>query len=225
MNLKKPKIVVFDMDGTTVRHVNPKMLSMLETVDSVLYKIARLISRKKEVLDLSNDPVTPKGLLVHRVLHKLRRKEVDQIVQPCPGIFLLLNLLQRHNIPMAVASNGLGQGYGHDVLKTFDLADYFDVELFREDIQKSKPHPDAILRSIKALNIDLNENDDVWFIGDRHKDIVAAVAANKLSDYNIIPFSYGASAAVSILKHKLPKENIIVSYPDFFARIYGLFEK
>lgn len=223
--MQKPDYVIFDMDGTTVRHVNPALLSVLEFLDNVVYKTMRLFSRKKPITDFSENPASPRGLLVHKVLHKLRRKKVDKIVQPCPGIFLLLNLLRRHNIPMAIASNGLGKGYGHDILKTFNLAEYFDVELFREDVQKSKPHPDGILRALRRLDVDVTAGKIVWYIGDRHKDVVATLEADKLSDCKIIPFAYGINAAVAILKNNIGTENIVVSYPDFFERVKPLFEE
>lgn len=224
MNLQRPDYVIFDMDGTTVRHVNPMWLSFLETIDSAIYALSRFLSRKREITDFSDDPAKPRGLLVHRALHKLRRKEVGQIVQPCPGIFLLLNLFRQHNVPLGIASNGLGKGYGHDILMTFGLSDYFEVEIFREDITKSKPHPDAILRGIKGFAKEPVEGDLIWYIGDRHKDIVAAIEADKLSDVRVVPFSYGINAAIAVLKNNVGTENIIVSYPDFFMRIKGLFK-
>lgn len=223
-DVTRPDYVIFDMDGTTVRHVHPAFLSALEFLDSMLYKISRFVSRKKEIIDFSNDPVIPRGLLVHRALHWIRWKDVDQIVQPCPGVFLLLNLFRAEKIPLGIASNGLGQGYGHDILKTFGLAPYFEVEIFREDIQKSKPHPDAILRAIKTFKKAPQKGDVVWHIGDRHKDIVAALAADKLSDCEIVPFSYGFNAAVGVLKNSIGAEHIIMNYPDFFTRIKGIFK-
>lgn len=223
MKIQKPDYVIFDMDGTTVRHVNPAMLGALEAIDNIIYKVTSLFKRQKEITDFSENPAKPRGLLVHRVMHKLRRREVDQIVQPCPGIFLLLNLFQRNNIPMAIASNGLGKGYGHDILKSFDLADYFEVELFREDIEKSKPHPDAILRALRNLETPPQAGDVVWFIGDRHTDMTAGIEADKLSDYKVVPFAYGVNAAVVLLKHKMKTEQIIVSYPDFYTNVAKLF--
>ena len=130
---------------------------------------------------------------------------------------------QRHGVPMAIASNGLGKGYGHDVLEKFHLADYFEVELFREDIQKSKPHPDAILRAMRAMKKPPAAGDVVWFIGDRHKDMIAGLEADKLSDYTVMPFSYGLNAAVALLKNQVDTEHIIVSYPDFYERVRDLF--
>ena len=225
MSLQKPTIVLFDMDGTTVRHVNPFFLTILEVLDDFLYGLSRLFSRQKKIEDFSDNPAVPRGLLVHRALHKIRRKPVEQIVQPCPGIFLLLNLFRENNIPLGIVSNSLGAGYGDDILKTFNLTPYFKTQIFREDIQKSKPHPDPILRALRAVKEEPDADDVVWYIGDRRKDILAAIAADKLSSCKIAPFSYGLNAAIAILKNNIGTENIIVSYPDFFTRIKPLFNK
>lgn len=225
MTIKPPTIVLFDMDGTTVRHVNPAFLSVLEFFDNILYGMSRLFSRQREIKDFSDDPARPRGLLVLRALHKLRRKEIGQIVQPCPGIFLLLNLFRDNNIPIGIVSNSLGKGYGHDVLKTFGLNQYFTAQIFREDIQKSKPHPDPILRGLRALKEKPGADDVVWYIGDRHKDIVAALAADQLSNCKIIPFSYGLNAAMGILKNNIGTDHIVMNYPDFYTRINPFFSK
>ena len=178
MSLEKPIIVLFDMDGTIVRHVHPKLLAVLERLDDCCYKLSKLFSRNKKIEDLSEEPSKNKRLLVHRALHKFRRKPVEQIVEPCPGIFSLLNLLKEENISLGVVSNGLGKGYGHDILEKFNLESYFDIKIFREDIQKSKPHPDPIIRALRAIKEDFLETDIVWYIGDHHKDIMAALAAD-----------------------------------------------
>jgi phosphoglycolate phosphatase len=225
MSIKsKPTIVLFDMDGTTVRHVNPAFLGFLEFLDNMLNKLGSLIFGQKEIVDYSHVPVAPRGLLVHRMIHKIRRKPVDKIVQPCPGIYLLLNLFRENNIPIGVVSNSLGKGYGHDVLKTFSLAQYFDVELFREDVARSKPHPDGILRALKEMDSDLDENDVVWYFGDRAKDVAATLEANKLLPCKISPFAYGINSAVAILKNNIGNDHIVMSYPDFYNRIKHLFE-
>ena len=44
MTLQKPSIVLFDMDGTTVRHVRPWVLHLLEKLDDIAHKIAKLCS-------------------------------------------------------------------------------------------------------------------------------------------------------------------------------------
>ena len=83
---------------------------------------------------------------------------------------------------------GLGTGYGDDILKKFNLYNISKFK-FSEDIKKSKPHPDPILRALKAVKANPNSDDIVWYIGDRRKDIISAIEADKISECSIIPFS------------------------------------
>lgn len=217
----KPTIVLFDMDGTTVRHIHPRMLGVLEFVDDAMFKASAWAYKKKPHPDFSEDMKRKPRLLVHRALHSIRRKEVDQIVQPCPGIYTLLNMFNAENIPMGIVSNGLGKGYGHDVLEKFNLAHYFKAKIFREDIQRSKPHPDPLLRALKDIK-EVTEDDVIWYIGDRHKDVIAALAANDILPARVIPFAYGLKAAVAILEKGIGPDHVIMNYTDFAGRIYPL---
>jgi phosphoglycolate phosphatase len=66
----------------------------------------------------------------------------------------------------------------------------------------------------------LRDDDVVWYIGDRHKDVIAALAANEAVNAKVIPFAYGLKAAVAILEKGLAPDHIIMNYTDFAARIY-----
>lgn len=221
-SLLKPTIVLFDMDGTTVRHISPKILGALELVDDVIFKSSAWMYRSKPHPDFTPDKKKKPHLLVHRALHKFRRKPVEQIVQPCPGIYTLLGMIRDAGIPMGIVSNGLGKGYGHDILVQFGLGKFFSAQIFREDIQRSKPHPEPILRALDAIGRDVTAEDVIWYIGDRHKDVVAAIAAGKEIPAKVVPFAYGLKAAVAILEKGLSPEQIIMNYTDFAARIYPL---
>ena len=220
--LAKPTIVLFDMDGTTVRHIHPRLLGVLEFVDDATFKTASWFYRKKPHPDFAADLQKKPRLLVHRALHKFRRKEVDQIVQPCPGIYTLLNMFRDAGIPMGIVSNGLGKGYGHDILTKFNLADFFKAQIFREDIQRSKPHPDPLIRALRDIRDPVSADDVIWYIGDRHKDVMAALAANEALPAQVIPFAYGLKASIAILEKGIGPDQIIVNYTDFAARIYPL---
>ena len=220
MNIPRPTIVLFDMDGTTVRHINPRILGTLEVIDDMMFKASSWLYRKKPHPDFFDGELKKPRLLVHRALHKIRRKEVDQIVQPCPGIYALLNLLRNEKIPIGIVSNGLGKGYGHDILTKFTLSDFFKVQIFREDIQWSKPHPDPILRALKGLKDPLGKEDVIWYIGDRPKDVLAAIAADEILPAKIIPFAYGLKAVATILNKGFSPDHIIMNYTDFAGRIY-----
>lgn len=228
MTLQKPTIILFDMDGTTVRHINPRLLHILERMDDASHKVTKFFSEKfrrridrMPLVEFRNGK-RPK-LLVHRAMHKIRRKDVDEIVEPCPGIYSILDFLQAQDIRLGLASNGLGKGYGHDVLKTFDLEKYFEVTLFREDMPRSKPYPDPILTALNRMKTKPSANDVIWYIGDRRKDILAAIAAKDYLPCPIIPMAYGLNASIAVLEHNIPVENIVMAWPDLETKLRQIY--
>ncbi len=233
MGLAKPTIVIFDMDGTTVRHINPWILHVLEKLDDAYFWLSRVFTwiferggkgppiPDEEAYNTRKKP----RLLVHRALHKVRRKEVDQIVEPCPGIYWVLDLLKSHNIPLCIASNGLGKGYGHDILEKFELAPYFESTVFREDIHKSKPNPEGILSVLNTLKTLPQKDDVIWYIGDRHKDVLAALAAAQHLPCTVVPIAYGMNAGMAALKKGLGPDHIIMSFFDMHVILGRLLKK
>lgn len=231
MPLKKPTIVLLDMDGTTVRHLDPRMLHVLERMDDTFYAtrlfLAGLGTKLKIHPRLRLRPPRrraqrPPRLIVHRALHKIRRKRVEQIVEPCPGILDLLSLLRAHDIPLALVSNGLGKGYGHEVLSTFGLDPYFSAAVFREDMKKSKPDPESLLTALSRLDRPISKNDVIWYIGDRKKDVRAALAATRQLPCPVVPIGYGLNAAMAIFETGLSTDNLVLSYEDWLEDVAGI---
>ncbi len=235
MGIQKPTIVIFDMDGTAVRHINPRLLHVLEFLDNLSYKTAKIFSwvfkrgGKGRIVpewhdpEWSNPQKKKPRLLVHRAIHKVRRKPVEQIVQPCPGLYDVLELLKENNIPLALVSNGLGKGYGHDILEKFELDNFFKTTVFREDITHSKPNPEPILLALKQMGIEPSENDVVWYLGDRHKDVVAALAASQFIKGKIVPIAVAFNAAMAVLEKNLGPDHIITSYHDMYDQLRPMF--
>lgn len=231
MTLTRPDIVIFDMDGTTVRHINPRLLHILECIDDGFFLVSKFFGwlfRRgahgpviPEFYDFANRKKPRR--LVHRVLHKVRRKPVEQIVEPCPGIYRVLELLKGQDIPLALVSSGLGKGYGHDVLEKFGLEHFFRACVFREDIQKSKPHPEPILLALQSMGAKPVEGDVVWYIGDRHKDVTAAVAADKIVAGTVVPLAYGLNAAMAVVERGYTPDHIILSYHDLYMDLRRMF--
>ncbi len=217
--MQKPDVVIFDMDGTSVRHLNPYMLSVMEFLDDVSFNIKRLASKCLKRRENPPEQNKKPKLLVHRALHKFRRKPVEQIVAPCPGIYDLLRHLKSNDIPAAIVSSGLGRGYGYDILVKFGLDQYFSAFVFREDLKHCKPHPEPILRALESLKRKKKKDEIIWFIGDRHKDIKAAIAADKIHDGTIIPIAYALNAAFAVIEEGLSQEHIIMSHFDICEKI------
>ncbi len=229
MALERPTIILLDMDGTTVRHLHPRLLHILEWLDDQSFRVAKFFSRlfRRKIHHM---PLTefragrrPKRL-VHRAIHKIRRKPVEEIVAPCPGIYDILDLLKAHNIPIGLVSSGMGKGYGHDILETFDLKNFFAVTVFREDIRKSKPNPEPLLKALADLPLEPRENDVIWYIGDRRKDVIAALAAAEHLPCPIVPLAYNLHAAIAILENNLPTDHIIMAWPDLLPRLRELLQ-
>ena len=231
MTIPAPTYVIFDMDGTTVRHINPWILNVLEHLDDYSYKIGGWFSQKfgmntrKEpfagIVNRGNEK--KKRLLVHKALHSVRKKDLNKIVEPCPGIYDVLLLLKEHKIPIGIASNGLGKGYGHDVLDVFGLEDFFETRVFREDLRHAKPHPEALLKAISGYKRTPKAEDVIWYIGDRWKDIQAAFAAKPHVQATIIPFAYGLNATLhSFIEGKLTTKQRIVDYHDLESLLKSL---
>ncbi|MGH1404580.1 MAG: HAD family hydrolase [Alphaproteobacteria bacterium] len=237
MTLQRPTIVIFDMDGTAVRHINPHLLHVLEVLDNVCYKISKVfawlfkrggqgpIVPEWHDPEWSNQKKKKPKLLVHRAIHKVRRKPVEQIVQPCPGLYDVLDFLKENNVPMALVSNGLGKGYGDDIVKKFDLDEYFQTTVFREDISHSKPHPEPILLALKRMNLKPTEDDIIWYLGDRRKDVIAALSASDLIDGVTLPIAVAFNAAVAVLEKGLGSDHIIMSFHDMYDQLKEIFEK
>lgn len=222
MAIKRPTIIIFDMDGTAVRHINPRLLHALEVLDNCGYRISKFFSwlflrgAKGPIIPLWHKKRKQPRLLVHRAIHKIRRKPVEQIVQPCPGLFDLLELLEQHAIPLALVSNGLGKGYGYEILEKFELNKHFPVTVFREDIVKSKPSPEPLITAVNQMDIDICKTDVIWYIGDRRKDIIAALAANKELPCTVQPVAFGLHAAVAIVEKNISTDYIYMSFHEMY---------
>jgi phosphoglycolate phosphatase len=152
----------------------------------------------------------------------LRRKPVELLVEPCPGIYSVLSFLKDKNIPMALVSNGLGKGYGDDIVRKFGLERYFSVTIFREDIRKSKPDPQPILLALGHLKDPLSADDVIWYIGDRHKDIAAVQNAEKVLPCKIVPLAYGLNAAAAVIEKGYGPNHILMTYQDLREMLEGL---
>lgn len=64
--------------------------------------------------------------------------------------------------------------YSKEMLTYMGIMDYFGVLVGREDVTHPKPHPEPVLKAIKALGV---EKEGCWMVGDTPMDIDAASAA------------------------------------------------
>jgi phosphoglycolate phosphatase len=220
-----PTIVLFDLDGTLVHHVNPRVLQALEFLDDCSHRAARLVARfrLRRRQRSVEDRQAPK-LLVHRAIHRVRRKSVEEMLVPCETLRTVLDQLRARGVLLAVVSNGLGRGYGHDVLEAFDLKKYFSACVFREDVGRGKPWPDSILAALGGLGRDLRARDVIWYVGDQRKDMDAALAASNALSRPIVPVALGARAALRAVDGDCQNMQIAWSAGELERLFSGVFE-
>ena len=224
-NLTPPTIVLFDLDGTLVHHVNPRVLQALEFLDDCSHRAARLVARFRLLRrKRASSPQKMPKLLVHRAIHRVRRKSVEEMLVPCETLRSVLARLREQGVLLAVVSNGLGRGYGHDVLEAFDLKKYFSACVFREDVGRGKPWPDSILAALGGLGRDLRARDVIWYVGDQRKDIDAAMAASSALSCDIVPIALGPRAALRAVEGDCPNLQIAWTAGELERLVAGLFE-
>lgn len=215
--------MLFDLDGTLVHHVNPRVLQMLEFLDDCSHRGGRLAARFRLARRKCVSERAPK-LLVHKAIHKVRRKSVKDMLEPCESMRNVLERLRDEGVTLGVVSNGLGRGYGHDVLEAFDLKKYFSTAVFREDVPRGKPWPDSIVTALGRIGRDLRGSDAIWYIGDQRKDIAAAQAASAEMGRLIRPYALGARAALGAVEARLSPSQIMWSASDFERTISAAFD-
>lgn len=188
---------------------------MLEFLDDVSHGGGRLAARFR-LMRRSQLVTRPKAssLVVHRTMHRLRRKSVDAMLQPCDAMRSVLDLLRANGIPMGMVSNGLGKGYGHDVLDAFDLRKYFSTCIFREDVRQGKPSAEPILQALGSIGRPIRHSDVIWYVGDQRKDITSALAAARQTGHAILPIALGARAAVASADNRVSIRQVMWSAAD-----------
>lgn len=92
-------------------------------------------------------------------------------MEPEPGMVNALATLARH-LPLAVATNrGTSMP---EILRHFELCDYFSAVVTSRDVPRPKPYPDMLLLAAERLR---RKPDELLFIGDSELDREAAAAA------------------------------------------------
>jgi len=197
---------------------------MLEFLDDCSHRGGRLVARFR-LLRRNRTAAragTPK-LLVHKAIHKVRRKSVQEMLEPCATMRCILETLRANGVTLGLVSNGLGRGYGHDVLEAFDLRRYFSACIFREDVSRGKPWPDSILAALRGTGRELRRTDVIWYVGDQRKDIAAAQAASEALGRSIRPIALGARAALGAVEARLHPSQIMWTPADLERAVANAF--
>jgi pyrophosphatase PpaX len=181
----KLKALLFDLDGTLIE-----------------FKF-RVIELKKELFDKLNDNnvIIEKRFQkesiqniceeAQRIMKNNANKECDRITSDMKEIiekyeieglkqsaikkdvFYVFNWLKKKEIKLALVTNN-GRKSAEYAVNRFELIEYFDVIITRDEVNKWKPHPEPIQKAINQLKIEPSEG---IFIGDSKMDIQSSKSA------------------------------------------------
>jgi HAD superfamily hydrolase (TIGR01509 family) len=180
-----PRAVVFDLDGL-----------MFNTEELYQEVGAELLRRRgyeftQELLDQMMGRPSQIALQIMIDTHTLKATvsellaETDEIfpgilkerLAPMPGLIELLEALEKHAIPKAIATSSRRSFVDH-VLGAFNFAPRFSPILTSEDITHGKPHPEIYLKAAERLELPPSQ---MLVLEDSQNGCRAAVAAGAIA--------------------------------------------
>jgi len=110
-------------------------------------KIADAIRIMKEELGLDEDPH-----VLFQEFDLLYQAALRNEVQPRPGLFPLLDFLEKYSVRKAIATSSRKRWVDMTLTK-FDLFSRFQVIVTGDDIEKGKPDPEIYENAVSALGL------------------------------------------------------------------------
>lgn len=155
-----PEAAIFDLDGTILDN-NPYHV---KTWRQYLQRENRDLS-KEEFNEHLNGRTNEDAIRylygehlpheeVNRLIEekeKLYREIYKEHIQPLEGLYPLLELLRRQNIPMAIATSGIVPNIEF-MFEHVPIRQYFEVVVHSGHITHGKPHPEMYLKTASMMN-------------------------------------------------------------------------
>jgi len=203
MNIKKPKMVLIDVDGTLVDSV-PDLAycvdEMLKAIDMAPHGEAEVrhwvgngverLVRRALIGQLDGEPddiLFEKAYPIFMALYKENTSKRSTIY---PGVKEGVEYLKQSGYQLGCVTNK-AEAFTHPLLKDLGLFDYFESIVSGDTLDKKKPDPLPLLYSAEKMGV---KAEDSLMLGDSISDVKAARAAG----FQIICMSYGYNHGVDI---------------------------
>lgn len=207
MVIPKPKLVLFDLDGTMVDSV-PDLAFSLDATLEQLGLPKRGIEAARLWVGNGIDRLVKRGLSNHmtdepdpqlfaRAIELFRKNYAENTSRfslVYDGVFEGLDYLQGAGIHCACVTNKAEQFTG-PLLEKLNLAPYMGLVVSGDTLSKSKPDPMPLLYAAKHFSF---ESSDCMMVGDSMHDMQAAKSAG----FKAVAVPYGYNHGIDIAKSK-----------------------
>ncbi|MEO8823334.1 MAG: HAD family phosphatase [Ginsengibacter sp.] len=155
------KAVIFDLDGTLLDNNSFHR----KTWEAYLKKMGKLIS--KEEFNAHLNGRTNKDAVEYIYGRKMSEEESTKytlekealyreiyqpFIKPVPGLLNFLEILDKKNLPMAIATSGIQPNIDF-MFENIPIKKYFKVIVNSSHITHGKPHPEIYLKVASLLNL------------------------------------------------------------------------
>lgn len=193
---KKPKLIMFDLDGTLIDSVpdlaaaTDVMLQSLGREPAGIAKVRNWVGNGAQVLvrRALTDGYEKTTISLEQENEALglfmqAYAEVNSLTEVYSGVLESLKFLQELNIKMALITNKPAR-FLPNLLHEMGLANYFNWVIGGDTLPQKKPNPAGLLWVMQQAGV---KADECLFVGDSKNDIQAAQAAQVAS----VAVSYG----------------------------------
>lgn len=194
--MKKPEMVLIDVDGTLVDSVPDlaycvdEMLKALELPvrgeERVRHWVGNGVERlvrRGLVNDLNGEPDEALFEKAMPIFNALYAENTSKRSCLYPGVKEALDFLRTTDVKIGCVTNKAAQ-FTLPILKDLGIADYFEIVICGDTLAKKKPDPLPLLHAAEQLSV---QPQNSLMLGDSMSDVKAARAAG----FSIICMSYG----------------------------------
>ncbi|QKT04175.1 phosphoglycolate phosphatase [Ectothiorhodospiraceae bacterium 2226] len=196
MGLRKPKMVLIDVDGTLVDSVP----DLAYCVDQMMQRLGRpphgdakvrewvgngveRLVRRALIGQLDGEPDEAEYQQAYPIFMALYADNTSKRSRLYPGVMEGLDYLQRAGYPLGCVTNKAAQ-FTEPLLKDLGVFDRFSIVLSGDTLPRKKPDPMPLLHAAQFFRVEPGE---ALMVGDSVSDVKAARAAG----FQIVCMSYG----------------------------------
>ena len=196
MAVKKPAMVLIDVDGTLVDSVPDLAFcvdEMLKALDMpvrgedrvrhwVGNGVERLV-RRGLINQLDGEPDDALFEKAMPIFNALYAENTSKRSALYPGVKEAMEFLKSQDVKIGCVTNKAAQ-FTLPILKDLGIADYFEIVICGDTLEKKKPDPMPLLHAAEKLGV---KPEASLILGDSMSDVKAARAAG----FDIVCMSYG----------------------------------